>query len=103
MKKTKWTREVKYAFGRHGGHFVPAHPLREVSEFFAELTDVGMMKALNLKFGPPRTHGSSESLRSRPRGAPGQGRASRIPRPQLLGEIQALRSYVGVKQTVRLG
>ena len=98
MKRNGWAGTIP-AWGKKG-HFVPAHPLREIDEFFADLSDIGRAKALNLKFGPERAHGSTESLRAYPRGLPGQGSASRLPRPELLRRIQALKVHVGVKQYV---
>ena len=79
------------------------HPLREIGKFFNELSPVGMERAMRLKFGPPRTHGSAESLRAWPRGRPGQGDASFMDRPYLLGTIKELKKYIGASQITRIG
>lgn len=90
-----WKGNVVYGVRR-----TSRHPLRAVESFFHELSDRGMMAALDLKFGRPRTHGSAESLRARPRGLPGTGMASWLSRPELLRRIERLRIYIGVKQYV---
>lgn len=76
------------------------HPMREIDEFFHRLSPRGKETALRLKFGPPRKHGSSESLRAYPRGLPGTGRASGMSRPELLARIRDLKRFEGVAQYV---
>ena len=82
------------------GVFHRHHPLREVGKFFDELSDKGKGIAVNLKFGRARVRGSFASLTRYPRGLPGTGRASRLPRHALVAEIRGLRNYIGVQQYV---
>lgn len=96
-KRTKPLGRVPQVMGKIGQSY---HPVREIEVFFHKLSDRGMAAALDLKFGPMRKRGSAESLRARPRGLPGTGRAGMLPRPELLARIAGLRAYIGVKQYV---
>lgn len=79
----------------------PERPVRGIKKIFAELSDIGKIKALNLKFGPARKHGSEASLRAWPRGRPGQGAASRLAKPELKAAVAGLRKHVGVQMFTR--
>jgi hypothetical protein len=78
----------------------PKHPTHLIGQFFSELTEQGQAIALSSKFGPPRTRGSELSLSTWPRGRPGQGWAGKVPRPELLRRIEALKGFTGVKNYV---
>jgi hypothetical protein len=85
------------------GWFVPRHhPTREVIGKLQYLSDKGLSLAMNMQFRPATRRGSEKSLRSRPRGLPGRGCASWLPKLELLRRIAALDAYVGVRQYEKL-
>ncbi len=90
-RRTAQDKAARYPFKTY-------HPLRQLDEIFRTLSDRGRERALQLKFGPKRTHGSPTSLRMYPRGLPGTGWCSMMTAREIEAEIDEIRKYAGVKQ-----